>query len=116
MSLFVSLTQKQPHNLHAFPERFYLQENHLKLFGTEGEFCQAMVKQNLINLGFQWSFPGGPHFVCDGPEKLVPQQHVAQPCERCGHRLGCQLVVMESLKGNIAAPHISHSGKLFSSR
>lgn len=35
--------------------------------------------------------------MCGGPANLVPQQHVAQPCKRCVHMLGCQLVCKEIL-------------------
>lgn len=52
--------------------------------------------------------------MCDGPAELVPQQHVAQLYKRCDHMLGCQLVGMESLLGNVAAAHIAHSEQVFS--
>lgn len=52
MCLFVSFIQKQPPNLCVFHGRFNLQENHLKLLGTEDKFCQTMIKLNLINLVF----------------------------------------------------------------
>lgn len=58
--------------------------------------------------------PRGITFCVWWPCRSCPSATCGTAVQRCDHMLGCQLVGMESLLGNIAAAHIAHSEQVFS--